>query len=275
MNNFISTYFTKSLNAVDNQMTQNGIDHDFGSSIMLRGITKSYDGVTVLDDVTLDIESGELLCLVGDSGCGKTTLLRCIAGLESLDAGNIYVGGERVTDRMPNRRGISMVFQDHALFPDLTVRENVSFALRFKGLRKKARLAAADEILNLLGFSDLADAKPDALSDGQQQIVALARELVRRPRVLLLDDPLSRVDPVTRAALRRRLRTIQSQFDMTIVLVTRDQNDAFDIADRLAVMRNGTIEQVGTPYDVLEHPLTLDVAEIMAQRSNIIARPLN
>lgn len=217
-------------------------------------VTKSFGGVTAVDTVSLAVEEGELFCLLGPSGCGKSTTLRTIAGFEQPDSGQIQIDGADVTATAPNRRDCSMVFQDWALFPNKTVRENVAFGLRMNNVDTAQRRQRVDETLRLVEMSDHADKPPAALSGGQKQRVALARSLAFEPEILLLDEPLSNLDRKLREAMQLEIKSIQRETDMTMVYVTHDQDEAFTLADRIGIVNKGHIVQQGPPAEVYTDP---------------------
>ena len=227
-----------------------------------------YDGVTALDDVSLSIDDGEFFTLVGPSGCGKTTTLRAIAGLTAPDSGTVAIGGRDVTGDPPEERNAGIVFQNYALFPHMSVRENVAYGLQFRetdgGRSDDERVT---ELLELVEVADLADRDPDQLSGGQQQRVALARALAPEPDVLLLDEPLSALDAQLRQRLRVQIRSIQEDLGITTVYVTHDQAEALAISDRVAVMHEGRVEQVDTPEAVYREPATRFVAEFVGDNN--------
>ncbi len=228
-------------------------------------------GLPVVNGLSFEVMEGEIFALLGPSGCGKTTTLRCIAGFETPDRGSVTLAGrtlvsddERVA---PEKRGIGFVFQDYALFPHLSVRDNVAFGLRH--LPRRQRLDRADEVLRLTGLGGLEDRMPHALSGGQQQRVALARAIAPRPRLILLDEPLSNLDALLRQEMRDRVRELLRAEGMTAVLVTHDQEEALSFADRVAVMQNGRIEQIGSPQEIYSRPRTLFVAQFLG-RTNLL-----
>ncbi|MDO5625389.1 MAG: sulfate ABC transporter ATP-binding protein [Pseudomonadota bacterium] len=227
-------------------------------SIQISHVTKQFGNFRALHDVSLDIESGELVALLGPSGCGKTTLLRIIAGLESADAGSILFSGADTTDVHVRQRGVGFVFQHYALFRHMTVAENVAFGLRVKPRRERpgnAQIRAkVMELLGLVQLDWLADRYPSQLSGGQRQRIALARALAVEPKVLLLDEPFGALDAKVRKELRRWLRRLHEELHVTSIFVTHDQEEALEVADRVVVMNHGQIEQVGTPQQVWEHP---------------------
>lgn len=238
-------------------------------AVELTGVDVSYGSTTVVDDAMLAIERGELISLLGPSGCGKTTLLRAIAGLNRIDRGSISLDGTVVSTpdahRKPEQRNVGMVFQDGALFPHLTVAENVRFGIR-KQPNADTRVA---EVLSLTGMSDTADRLPGTLSGGQQQRVALARALAPEPDVLLLDEPFSALDATLRVQLRRDVRDILRDIEVTSILVTHDQDEAFSLGDRVAVMHAGSVLQVGTPVELYERPATPWVASFVGEANEL------
>ncbi len=226
----------------------------------LKKISKTYAGVTAVRDFNLDVEKGTLVSFLGPSGCGKTTTLRMIAGFEQLDTGTILLDGNDITGISPNRRDIGMVFQAYALFPNMTVRENVAFGLQMKRTSKKETEMRVNEVLEMVRLQDTARRYPHQLSGGQQQRIALARALAVQPRVLLLDEPLSALDAEVRVALRGEIRRIQSELAITTIYVTHDQEEALSISDKVVVMNKGLIDQVGTPEEIYRAPKTRFVA---------------
>ncbi len=238
--------------------------------IALRGLHKRFGPAVAVEGLSLEVRPGELVSLVGGSGCGKTTTLRLIAGFERPDAGEIWFGDRLVNDVPPRRRGVGIVFQSYALFPTLTVVENIAFGLqiaRWPQARMRARVAEMVELTKLTG---LEDRYANQLSGGQQQRVALARALARQPEVLLLDEPLSALDAKIRLRLRGELRKIQQDLGITAIHVTHDQEEALSIADRIAVMRDGRIEQIGPPGEIYAVPRTDFVADFIGV-SNLFA----
>lgn len=227
---------------------------DSATDVRLERVRKSFGVVTAVDDVSVDIPRGSIFSLLGPSGCGKTTTLRLIAGFEQPDAGDIFIRGARVTTIPPYRRDFSMVFQSYALFPHLTVAENVAFGLRMRRVPRNERNAAVRNSLELVKLDTLADRYPRQLSGGQQQRVALARAIVVKPAVLLLDEPLGALDKLLREEMQVELRSLQQRLGITAVFVTHDQEEALTLSDRVAVMRNGVIEQIGAPRDIYERP---------------------
>ena len=229
--------------------------------IELAGVTKRFGAVTAVDADALTVERGELLAVLGPSGCGKTTMLRLIAGFELPDAGDVRIDGRPVSGAAwvpPERRQVGMVFQDYALFPHLSVAENVGY-----GLPRARRRARVDEVLALVGLGGLQERRPHELSGGQQQRVALARALAPEPSIVLLDEPWSNIDPLLRGAMRDDIARILRTAGVTVVLVTHDQEEAFSLADRIALMDAGRIVQVGTPEEMYYHPVSRRVAEFV------------
>ncbi|MCP3964015.1 MAG: ABC transporter ATP-binding protein [bacterium] len=238
------------------------------SFLEIRHLDKSFGDVQVLTDLTLDLAEGEILALLGLSGSGKTTALRLLAGFETPDAGEILVDGEDVTGLAPARRGFGMVFQHYALFPHMSVFDNVAFGLRAQG-RKAGLGERVDEMLELADLAGYGGRKVSEISGGQQQRVALARALAPEPRVLLLDEPLSNLDPALRERTRRELVAAVRKIGITTVLVTHEQEEAFHVGDRVAVLHGGRLEQVGTPADLYQSPRTRFVANFVGRSSTL------
>ena len=224
--------------------------------IQFEHITKSFGNNRVLDDVSLNVEKGKLVTLLGPSGCGKSTLLRCLAGLENPDGGRIVLDGEDITDRQPSQRKVSMVFQQYSLFPNLNVYENIAFGLKIQKMPKKQLRAMVEEMVQMVDLQGKEHAFPRHLSGGQQQRVALARSLVTRPKVLLLDEPLSAIDAKLRKSLQVRIQQIQRQLNITCVFVTHDQDEAIFMSDVIHLMNRGAIEQSGAPIELYTSPKT-------------------
>ncbi len=233
------------------------------SFLQIRNLDKSFGATRVVNDFSLPVEKGEFVSLLGPSGCGKTTVLRMIAGFETPSSGAIVIDGRDVVGLRPNQRNIGMVFQAYALFPNLTVAENVAFGLKVKGLPRAARDARVTEMLRLIGLEAFAGRYPFQLSGGQQQRVALARALAIQPEVLLLDEPLSALDAKIRVSLREEIRSIQRRLGITTIFVTHDQEEALSISDRVVVMNGGIAEQVGAPFEIYNRPATRFVAEFV------------
>ena len=231
--------------------------------VKIEGIAKRYGTVQAVDGVDLTIERGELFALLGGSGCGKTTLLRILAGLETPDSGRIVIDGQDMTGVPAHRRPVNMMFQSYALFPHMNVAANVGYGLRRERLPKSEIAARVAEALALVQLKDLGDRKPSQLSGGQRQRVALARALVKRPKLLLLDEPLAALDRKLREGTRFEMVRLQEQLGLTFVVVTHDQEEAMSMASRLAVMNAGRIVQTGTPHDLYERPATRFVADFI------------
>lgn len=217
-------------------------------------ITKRFGDIVALDRVSLDIERGEIFSLLGPSGCGKTTLLRVAAGFEHPDEGRVYLDGKDITDLPPNRRQVNTIFQNYALFPHLSVRENIAFGLRVKGIDRRKIREDVDRMLTLMQLEDRADKKPTQISGGQKQRVAIARALINRPEVLLLDEPLAALDLKLRQRMLLELDSIHDEVGITFLFVTHDQGEAMSLSDRIAVMNQARIEQIGTPARIYEAP---------------------
>jgi ABC-type Fe3+/spermidine/putrescine transport system ATPase subunit len=237
--------------------------------VELRDVTKRFDDVVAVDSVDLGIRRGEFLSLLGPSGCGKTTTLRLIAGFEQPDEGEILIGGEDVSGRPPYKREVNTVFQSYALFPHLSVLDNVGYGLKQRDVPKKTREQKAREALELVRLPELARRKPRQLSGGQQQRVALARALVMEPKVLLLDEPLGALDLKVRKQLQIELKRIQERVGITFVYVTHDQEEALAMSDRVAVMHEGRIEQLGVPREIYDSPATRFVADFIGETNFI------
>jgi spermidine/putrescine transport system ATP-binding protein len=233
--------------------------------ITFENVTKRYGKVVAVDDVSLSIDEGEFFALLGPSGCGKTTLLRMVAGFETPDEGRILIDGVDVTTVPPNRRPVNMVFQSYAVFPHMTVADNVAYGLKVDGVPAAERKRRVEEALALVKLEDYGARKPDQMSGGQRQRVALARALVKRPRVLLLDEPLSALDAKLREAMRFELTQLQQKIGITFLIVTHDQDEALAMADRCAVMNRGNLQQVGAPSDLYEFPGSRFVADFIGQ----------
>jgi spermidine/putrescine ABC transporter ATP-binding subunit len=237
--------------------------------IKLRSLRKTFQGLVAVDDVDLDIEKGEFLTILGPSGCGKTTTLRLIGGFEYPDSGNVYLDGEDITDLEPYDRLLNMMFQDFALFPHMTVFENIRYGLRFGNNNAQNHAKVVDDMLNMIHLSDKAHNKPHELSVGQRQRVALARALVRKPKVLLLDEPLSALDAKLRDSMQLELKQMQRETELTFVMVTHDQTEAMGMSDRIMLMKNGKVIQIGTPDELYNNPASPYVADFFGA-SNII-----
>ena len=237
--------------------------------LILKNLTKSYGDFNAVDDLSLVIPKGSFFALLGPSGCGKTTTLRMVAGLEEPTSGSIFVGETDITDMKPYRRPVNTVFQNYALFPHLTIYENIAFGLRRRGISEAEVKTAVDKVLNLIELPQLATRKPNQLSGGQQQRIAVARAIVNRPALLLLDEPLGALDLKLRRQMQIELKWIQTEIGITFVHVTHDQEEAMTMADTIAVMNKGKIEQMGTPEELYDSPKTSFVANFLGQ-SNLI-----
>ncbi|MER0237399.1 ABC transporter ATP-binding protein [Fulvimarina sp. MAC8] len=233
------------------------------ADLELAAVTKAYGDTLAVDHVSLKIPAGTYCCLLGPSGCGKSSTLRMIAGHEFISDGDVMIGNNIVNDLPPAKRGTAMMFQSYALFPHLSVRENVAFSMKMAGVDKAERLKRADDMLSMVDMGRYADRLPAQLSGGQQQRVALARALVTNPTVLLLDEPLSALDPFLRIRMRAELKRYQREFGISFVHVTHSQEEAMALADMVVVMNDGRIEQVGSPREVFNRPRTKFVARFM------------
>jgi putative spermidine/putrescine transport system ATP-binding protein len=237
----------------------------------LTDVHKSYGRTVAVKDFQLKVEQGEFVSFLGPSGCGKTTTLRMIAGFEQLSAGVIVMDGVEISRRAPNQRNIGMVFQSYALFPNMTVADNIGFGLKVAGRPAAERRARVDEMLSLIKLEQLGGRYPYQLSGGQQQRVALARALAIRPQLLLLDEPLSALDAKIRVSLRNEIRAIQRQLGITTIYVTHDQEEAMSLSDRIVVMNHAQIEQVGTPFEIYNFPQTAFVASFVGTLNSVPA----
>src|SRR5882724_10627493 len=230
------------------------------ADITIRGLRKSYGGIEIVHGIDLEVSDGEFVVVLGPSGCGKSTLLRMIAGLEEISGGEIAIGGRVVNRLEPRERGCAMVFQNYALYPHMTVAENIGYALKVAGVKRAERRRRIAEVAGILGVEELLDRKPSALSGGQRQRVAMGRAMIREPRVFLFDEPLSNLDAKLRVQMRVEIRRLHRRLKATSVFVTHDQIEAMTLADRLVVMNQGRIEQVGAPADVYRRPASRFVA---------------
>ena len=237
--------------------------------LSLRSIRKTFDGVTALDGVSLDVDLGEFVCFLGPSGCGKTTLLRIIAGLELPDAADIRLDGRNLLDIPARERNFGIVFQSYSLFPNMSVARNIAYGLECRKWPREEIPARVAAMLELINLADQADKLPHQLSGGQQQRVALARALAPKPAMLLLDEPLSALDAKVREDLRAEIKDLQSRLGITTIMVTHDQHEAMEIADRIVVMNRGRIEQIGRPVELYERPANRFVAGFIG-RMNVV-----
>ena len=233
----------------------------------LRGISRAYGAHTALHPLDLTIRGGEFVALLGPSGCGKTTALNSLAGLLPLTSGEIVLDGRRIDTLPPEKRGFGMVFQNYALFPHLTVRANIAFGLKMRGVSKAETVRRVDAVLGLVHLTEQAHKHPGQLSGGQQQRVAIARAIVMEPPLVLMDEPLSNLDAALRLEMRSEIRRIHQEFGLTTLYVTHDQEEALSLADRLVVLHEGRVSQIGTPADLYEHPANPHVAAFMGYRN--------
>ncbi|QLG50202.1 ABC transporter ATP-binding protein [Natrinema halophilum] len=239
------------------------------SGLHTENLTKRFGDLVAVEDVSLTVEAGELLCLLGPSGCGKSTTLRMLAGLETPTEGEVYINDTEVTDQPPYKQDSSMVFQEWALFPHKSVIENVAFGLKMQGMDKKARREKAREMLEVMEMGEFGDASPTDLSGGQQQRVALARSLATESPVLLLDEPLSNLDKRLKEQMQIEIKEIHSQFQRTTIHVTHDQDEAFTIGDKIGIMNDGRLVQVGPPREVYNNPKNKFVEEFLGETNFI------
>ena len=235
------------------------------SIIRLANAKKSFDNKLILNDLTLDIYDGEFVTILGPSGCGKTTALRVLAGLETLDSGDVYLEDKCITALPAEKRNTNTVFQGYALFPHMTVFENIAFGLRMKKIAESEITQRVEEILSIVKLTDFKDRQPSQLSGGQQQRVAIARAVVNRPKVLLLDESLSALDYKLRKEMQNELKMLQRKLNITFIFVTHDQEEALTMSDRIIVMNKGNVEQIGTPREIYETPINLFVAKFIGE----------
>ena len=233
----------------------------------IKNLKKSYDGNIILQDINLNIEEGEIVSILGPSGCGKTTLLNLILGLTGADEGEIIFNGEVITDMPMEQRGFNIVFQDYALFPNLNAYENITYGLKNKpGISTQQEV---NELIELLGLSQHLDKHIDQLSGGQKQRVALARTMVMKPKILLLDEPLSALDGVIKESIKEKIKTIAKEFHLTTIIVTHDPEEALTLSDRVLIMKDGSISQYAKPKDIIEHPQNSFVKEFILNQLEI------
>jgi len=249
--------------ALKNSSERPWLDSQAKPQIVIEGVTKSFGGSTAVDNISLNIFQGEMFALVGASGCGKTTLLRMLAGFERQNSGRIVIDGVEMSDVPPHERPVNMMFQSYALFPHMTVESNVAYGIRRSGLTRAEREQRVEQALEMVQLKHLAKRKPHQLSGGQRQRVALARALIRRPKVLLLDEPLSALDKKLREKTQFELMDLQYQVGITFIVVTHDQDEAMALATRIAVMDRGKVMQVGTPSEIYEFPRSRFVADFV------------
>lgn len=236
-------------------------------AIEFRNVTKHFGGTTVVDDLSLEIRDGEFVVLLGPSGCGKTTTLRMLAGLETVTLGDIFIEGERVNDVPTQHRDLAMVFQSYALYPHMTIAENIGYPLRVRKIEKSERAERVNRVAAMLEIESLLERKPRQLSGGERQRVALARAIVREPRAYLMDEPLSNLDARLRVQMRGELKRLQHQLGTTTIYVTHDQAEAMTLASRVAVMRKGRLQQFDTPMNIYNRPANRFVAEFVGSPS--------
>ena len=238
-------------------------------NIRIQNAVKKYGDNVVIPDLSLDIKEGEFFTLLGPSGCGKTTVLRMIAGFNSIEGGDFYFGDRRINDLDPSKRNIGMVFQNYAIFPNMTVEKNVEFGLKNRNVSKEERAGEVKKFLKLMQIEDFAERMPEKLSGGQQQRVALARALVIKPDVLLMDEPLSNLDAKLRIEMRTAIKQLQNSIGITTVYVTHDQEEAMAVSDRIAVFNHGVIQQIGTPKALYQRPANLFVANFIGHSNEL------
>jgi len=244
------------------------------ANVLLKALKKSFGDLTIIPGIDLEIRDGEFMVFVGPSGCGKSTVLRCIAGLEEITAGELYIGGELVNEVPPAKRGIAMVFQSYALYPHMTVAENMGFALKMAGSSKAQRDEQVGRAAEILRITELLGRFPKDLSGGQRQRVAIGRAIVRKPKVFLFDEPLSNLDAALRVNMRIELSRLHKELGTTMIYVTHDQVEAMTMGDRIAVFNKGHVEQLGAPLDLYNRPANEFVATFLgAPRINMIERP--
>jgi iron(III) transport system ATP-binding protein len=235
----------------------------------IKDLNKTFDNFTAVDNLSIGVEKGEILCLLGPSGCGKTTTLKMIGGFLIPDKGDIIIDGTNITQIPPNKRPVSTVFQSYALFPHMNVLENIIYGLKFQKFKRDKAKKKGEEYLEIVGLSGYKYKKIHELSGGQQQRVALARALITNPKVLLLDEPLSNLDAKLRIKMREEIKSLQEKFNITMVFVTHDQEEALTIGDKIGIMNKGKLEQLGTPREIYENPKSLFVLDFIGS-SNII-----
>ena len=231
--------------------------------LKVENLTKKYGDTTALDKFSIDIKSGELMVLLGPSGCGKTTAIRCIAGLITPTTGQIYLGNRKVNELSPKDRDVAMVFQNYALYPHMSIHDNIAFPLKMRKKSKSNIQEKVNQMAELLGIKELLDRKPKELSGGQMQRVALGRALVREPKLFLMDEPLSNLDAKLRTHMRTEIKKLQKKIGITTLYITHDQVEAMSMADRIAIMKNGNIQQIGTPIEVYHQPTNTFVGQFI------------
>jgi multiple sugar transport system ATP-binding protein len=246
------------------------------STIEIKGITKKYGEFVAVRDASLSVKAGEVVCLLGPSGCGKTTTLRMIAGLERATEGDVIIAGRRMNDLPPEKRDIAMVFQFYALYPALSVGDNIAMPLHFEKLSKEESARRVGKVAKILHLTGVLDRMPGQVSEGEKQRIAVARAIVRDPNCFLFDEPLSRLDVELRHSMRGQIKEVLSSLSKATVIVTHDQLEALTMADRIAIMKDGTIEQVGTPHEVFAKPANVFVASFIGTpQMNLMEAGLN
>lgn len=243
--------------------------------LVLKNISKNFGSLVAVKDVDLVIEPGEFICFLGPSGCGKTTLLRIITGFEQQTIGNLIYDGKVINDVIPQKRDFGIVFQSYALFPNMTVHQNIAFGLKMRKVPNKLIDERVSEILQLMGLTEWESHYPSQLSGGQQQRVALGRAIAIKPKVLLLDEPLSALDAKIRLRLRTVIKKLQEELGITLIYVTHDQEEALALADRVVIMREGEIRQIGTPWEIYKEPKTSFIAEFVGTSNFIVGKKKN
>lgn len=236
------------------------------NKLSVRNLTKSFDGKTILNNISFDLKEGEFLSILGPSGCGKTTLLRILIGLESADSGEILKGGKDISNLKSIKRGMGIVFQNYALFPNMNVLENVEYALKLQPETKAQAREIAMRTLEQVGLTDQINKRPNQLSGGQQQRVAIARTLATNPDIILLDEPISALDVSNREIMKSELKAIQKKFNATMLFITHDQEEAFFLSDRIMVMNEGNIEQIDSPLELYKNPANQYVKEFVVDQ---------
>lgn len=227
---------------------------NLNNKISVVNINKKFNGQIILEDISFDIKEGEFISMLGSSGCGKTTLLKILIGIEQADTGHIFKDGEDITNNSPDKRGMGLVFQNYALFPNMNVWNNVAYALKARHLPKEEIKQRVDDVLSIVGLTDFANKKPSKMSGGQQQRVAIARTLALNPDIILFDEPMAALDADIRMSLRKELKELQKKLNKTMIYVTHDQEEAFSLSDRIIVMNDSHIAQYDTPNNIYKHP---------------------
>lgn len=236
--------------------------------LQIRNLCKNYDDKTVINNISVDVYNGEFLSILGSSGCGKTTLIRMLIGIENPTSGNIYLDNQDITNFAPSLRKMGIVFQNYALFPNMTVYKNIAYALKCRHLPKKEIDQRVKDIIQKVGLEEHANKKPSKLSGGQCQRVAIARTLVLNPDIILFDEPMAALDAQMRMQLREEIKKLQKEFNITMIYITHDQEEAFALSDRIMVMNNGNIEQLATPKEIYNHPASSYIEEFVIWHLN-------